>query len=138
MFRTIIVAAFMSVVFAGTSYAQEDGQKQQKLARVSTLNSIKANQEFNRNVQLMQAKRQRAAQLKTALDAEKDAKKKKDLQKQLDAAMKDLNENNQKMVKAYGFSLNRNYVLVVEKAHVYMQVSDDEAKKIEANAKEKK
>jgi hypothetical protein len=34
------------------------------------------------------------------------------------------------MVKTYGFSLGRNYRLVVEKAYVYMAVSDEEAEKI--------
>ena len=35
------------------------------------------------------------------------------------------------MRKAYGFSLDRNYTLVVETAHVYMFVTDEEATKIE-------
>jgi hypothetical protein len=35
------------------------------------------------------------------------------------------------MAKAYGFSLDRTYTLVVETAHVYMFVSDEEAAKIE-------
>ncbi len=33
---------------------------------------------------------------------------------------------------AYGFSLTRNYMYVYEKAHVYMQVSDQEAARIQA------
>ena len=117
-------------------------QKQQKLIRVSTLNTIQANQEFQNNVQILQTQRQQAVELNAALEKEKDATKKKDLKAKLDAAMAKLNDDNQKMVKAYGFSLERNYTLVVETAHVYMFVSDEEAAKFEkdqaaAAAKEK-
>ena len=42
-----------------------------------------------------------------------------------------MTDDNQKMVKAYGFSLDRAYTLSVEKADVYMIVSDEEAAKIE-------
>ena len=31
------------------------------------------------------------------------------------------------MVGAYGFSLQRNYVLVIERSHVYMRVTPEEA-----------
>ena len=138
MIRLFAAAAGTALLLTCASATAQDADKnERKLARVSSLNTVKANQEFNRNVALMRAKRERAAELKANLDAEKNAAKKKEIQKQLDAAMKDLNENNQKMVKAYGFSLNRNYVMVVEKAHVYMQVSDKEAKAIEAKLKAK-
>ena len=36
------------------------------------------------------------------------------------------------MFKTYGFSLNRNYVLTVEKAHVHMWVTEEEALAIKA------
>ena len=39
------------------------------------------------------------------------------------------------MKKTYGFSIERNYTLVIETAHVYMFVTDEEATKIEAAAK---
>jgi hypothetical protein len=51
---------------------------------------------------------------------------------------KKLNENNQLMFKTYGFSLNRNYVLTVEKAHIHMWVNEEEAKAIQARSAEAK
>jgi len=42
-----------------------------------------------------------------------------------------LNEDNQKMIKTYGFSLDRTYTIAIEKADVYMLVSDEEAAKLE-------
>jgi hypothetical protein len=39
------------------------------------------------------------------------------------------------MRKTYGFSIDRNYTVVIETAHVYMFVTDEEAAKIEAAAK---
>ena len=94
-------------------------EKQQKLVLASTLKSIEANREFQ------------AVDLNAAHDKETNASKKKELKTKLDALMVQLNENNQKMAKAYGFSLDRTYTLVVETAHVYMFVSDEEAAKIE-------
>ena len=35
------------------------------------------------------------------------------------------------MFKAYGYSLNRRYVRVIEKSVIYMYLTDDEAKKME-------
>lgn len=106
-------------------------EKQQKLVRVSTLKTVEANREFQANVQVMQAQRQAAVELNAAHDKETNATKKKEIKAKLDEAMAKLNENNQKMVKAYGFSLDRNYTLVIETSHVYMFVSDEEAAKIE-------
>lgn len=105
--------------------------KYTKLVKVSTLSTAEANQEFQRNVQIMQAQRQGVSELKQQLDKETNAAKKKELQTKFDEALKNLNENNQKMFKAYGFSLDRNYQLVIETAHVFMLVTDEEAAKIE-------
>jgi hypothetical protein len=107
----------------------------QKLVRVSTLNSIEANREFQANVQLMQAQRQAVIELNAAHDKESDANRKKELKSQLDSVLAKLNENNDKMRKTYGFSIDRNYTVVIETAHVYMFVTDEEAAKIEAAAK---
>lgn len=105
--------------------------QQQKLIRVATLKSIEANREFQANVQLLQAQRQQAVELNSAMEKETNATKKKELKAKVDEMMAKLNENNDKMVKAYGFSLNRNYTMVVETSHVYMLVSDEEAAKFE-------
>jgi uncharacterized FlaG/YvyC family protein len=109
--------------------------KQQKLVRVSTLSTVEANREFQTNVQLLQAQRQAAIELNAAHEKETDAAKKKDLKSRLDAVLARLNENNDKMRKTYGFSIDRNYTVVIETAHVYMFVTDEEAAKIEAAAK---
>lgn len=105
--------------------------KYTKLVKVSSLTSIEANQEFQRNVQIMQQQRQALSELKQQTDKETNPAKKKELQAKLDDALKMLNENNQKMFKAYGFSLERNYQLVIETSHILMLVTDEEAAKIE-------
>lgn len=112
--------------------AQAQAPDDVRLVKVATLNSVEANQEFQRNVQVMQMAREQAIQLKNAVDKEFDPAKKEELQKELDEAIKGINENNQKMIEAYGFSLNRNYVMVIETSHIYMQVTEEEAEKIQA------
>ncbi len=104
---------------------------QQKLVKISTLGSIEANQEFQRNVQIMQAQRQRVVQLQRQIEETQTKDLKINLKKELESALDKLNKDNKKMAVTYGFSLNRNYMLVVEKAHIYMAVSEDEARKIE-------
>ncbi len=118
--------------------AKADAPKAQKLVQVSTLNTIEANREFQANVQLLQAQRQAAVELNTAIEREKDAAKQKELKSRLDALMTKLNENNALMRKTYGFSLDRNYSVVIEKAHVYMFVSEEEAAQLEQAAAKKK
>ena len=106
-------------------------EKQQKLVRVGTLKTVEQNREFQAAVQFMQTQRQAAVELNATHDKETNPTKKKELKTKLDELMKNLNDNNEKMFKAYGFSLNRNYTLVVETAHIYMFVSDEEAAQFE-------
>ncbi len=108
--------------------------KPQRLIRVSTLRTVEANQEFQTNVQVMQAKRQQLIEANTAVEKETNAAKKKELKAKLDDLLGKLNEDNQKMFKAYGFSLERNYTLVPEVAHIYMLVSEEEAVRFEKAA----
>jgi hypothetical protein len=42
------------------------------------------------------------------------------------------------MFKTYGFSLNRNYVLTVEKSHIHMWVTEEEAKAMAKQSTESK
>lgn len=120
-----------SLLLCSPVSAQDKGSEKQ-LLKMSTLSSVEANQEFQRNVQIMQLQRQRVIQLQNQIEQAQTKELKKSLKKELKVATKKLNENNELMVKTYGFSLNRNYVLVVEKAHIYLEISKDEAKKIEA------
>jgi len=113
-------------------------ESQQRLVKVSTLSSVEANQEFQRNVQIMQAQRQRVMQLQAQYEQAQTDELKKSLKKELDAAIEKLNKDNKTMTETYGFSLNRNYVQVIEKSDIYMAVTKEEAEKIEAEMKKKK
>ena len=113
-------------------------QQKLELVKVASLNTTESNREFQKNVQLVQQQRSLAGQLLTKLQNEQDEQKHAELKKQLDALQAKLNDNNKLMFKTYGFTLNRNYVLTVEKAHVHMWVTAEEAAAIKArsNAKE--
>ena len=127
--------AFLTVI--GTVSAAEAPEEKQ-LVKVCSLSSVEANQEFQRNVQIVQAQRQRLVALQAQLAQAQTDDLKKVLQKELDQELAKLNDNNKKMVETYGFSLNRNYILVTEKAHVYMVVTDDEANTLKTEASKKK
>ncbi|MBN1142597.1 MAG: hypothetical protein JXB25_12495 [Deltaproteobacteria bacterium] len=107
----------------------------QKLVRVCSLNSVEANQEFQKNVRIMQAQKERVLQLQKELQQARTDDLKEGLKKELEEAVKKLEADNAKMVKAYGFSLNRRYLLVTEKASVFMYVTEEEAAKLEAEQK---
>ena len=110
--------------------------KQQKLVKIATLNGAEANREFQNNVQLVQAQRQAAVELNAKWEQEKDAKKKAELKSQLDQLLTKLNENNNAMQKAYGFSLTRNYTMEIVSSNIYMFVTDEEAVALEKAQKE--
>ena len=113
----------LSLFFAQFLIAQDNKAETKNdlvLVKVASLNTIDANKEFQKNVQLVQQQRALAAQTLTKLNSTTDEKVKVKLQKQFDALQDKLNENNQLMFKTYGFSLNRNYVLTVEKSHIHM------------------
>ena len=103
-----------------------------ELVKIASLNTIDANKEFQKNVQLVQQQRALAVQILSKIEKTQDKDEHDKLQKQLDSLQKKLNDNNQLMFKTYGFTLNRNYVLTVEKAHVHMWVTKDEAASINA------
>jgi|TARA_B110000495_G_scaffold39321_1_gene31705 hypothetical protein len=135
--KSIRILSLVSFTLAATAtFAQNKGAKpvaapapQQKLelVKVSSLNTIASNQEFQKNVQLVQQQRTLAVQLHSKLQNEQDEQKHVGLKKQLADLQAKLNENNKMMFKTYGFTLNRNYVLTVEKAHVHMWVTAEEA-----------
>lgn len=134
-----VLIAIATSLLTGIALAADkpaEAPKPQKLVKVASLNTVEANAEFQRNVQIVQAQRQLAVELNSAMEKEKDAKKKADLQKQRDEALAKLNENNAKMAQAYGFSITRNYTMEVEKSHIYMLVSEEEAAQIEKNQAE--
>jgi hypothetical protein len=120
-----------SITTAGAAAA-----KPQRLVRVSTLKTVEQNREFQANVNLVQQQRQAAIELNTAMEKAPDAKKKAEIKQQLDAMLAKLTDNNEKMQKAYGFSLTRNYNLEIEVAHIYMIVTEEEAVRFEKAAAE--
>ena len=131
----LLMFASASSVFANENPSNE-GKMQ--LVKVASLNTIDANKEFQRNVQLVQQQRSLAAELLSKIENVQDEEEHNKLQGELDTLQQKLNENNQLMFKTYGFSLNRNYVLTVEKSHIHMWVTEDEAKKIKETEKKAK
>lgn len=136
LFAIMLLASLLQAQTTSTPTAAADAAAQEqvgedvRLVKVATLNSIEANQEFQRNVRIMQMARQQALKIKEELDQTIDPDKKAELQAVLEDAVKQINDNNRKMIENYGFSLNRNYVLVMEKTHIYMQVTEEEAQRI--------
>ncbi len=52
---------------------------------------------------------------------------------QYEQALDKLNANNKIMLENYGYSLNRNYVRVIDKSQIFMAVTEEEAANVEAN-----
>ena len=84
-------------------------------ARVCTLSSARANEEFTRNVGVMQAMRKAVLDAKNAGDSVR-----------ADELLKKLNDSNATMVKTYGYSLVRDYLRQISKTRVFVKLSDEE------------
>ncbi|MBL9203173.1 MAG: hypothetical protein JNL39_21875 [Opitutaceae bacterium] len=132
---TVLGATLLSGGYLlGQAGAPAAAPKPQRLVRVSTLKSVEANQEFQANVQIIQAKRQQLIEVTATMEKETNAAKKKELKAKADELLARLNEDNQKMFKAYGFTLERNYTMVPEVTHIYMIVTEEEAARYEKAA----
>jgi len=105
----------------------------QSLVLVSTINGIEANNEFQRNVDLVQSQRQLVISLNDQIALATTAETRAALQEQYEQALAKLNANNKIMLENYGYSLNRNYVRVIDKSQIFMAVTNEEAANVEAN-----
>ena len=114
----------------GAASTSNPSQQKNVLVKVATLNGLEANDEFTRNVQVLQAQRQEIVKLNASTnEAAVDSDARKALQTQLDAAVKKLETDNQTMAKSYGYSILRNYVRIPEASQVFVVLTEDEITK---------
>ncbi|MFM9144536.1 MAG: hypothetical protein ACKORL_03990, partial [Phycisphaerales bacterium] len=85
------------------------------LVKVATIEGKAANDEFTRNVQVVQAQRQEIVRMNEAMNAAPEGAGRDAMKAKLDEAVKKLDADNQLMAKTYGYSILRNYVRVPEK-----------------------
>ena len=103
---------------------------QNTLVKISTIEGKAANDEFTRNVQVLQNERQEIVKLNTSTnEAAAGSDARKALQTQLDAAVARLDTDNKTMAKTYGYSILRNYVRIPEMSEVYVVLTEDEIAK---------
>lgn len=107
--------------------AEQTGGQKVKLIHVAMLSDVEGNNEFKRNVGIMQRHQENIQALQRTVQTVEDEELKASLEAELEKAVDRLNSDNQKMVDAYGFSLTRRYEQVVEKSHIYMYVTEEEA-----------
>lgn len=107
-------------------------EKYQLLAVIPT---VEENDQFRRNVQIMQAGRERLVRMNVAIQQMADGEEKTKLEEQFKKEEEALKENNEKMIQNYGFSLTRNYLMQVEKLKLFMKVNEEEYLKAEAQAR---
>ena len=75
----------------------KDNDQDLELVKVASLNTIEANKEFQKNVQLVQQQRALAVQILSKLEKVQDKDEHDELQKQLNSLQKKLNDNNQNL-----------------------------------------
>lgn len=106
---------------------EQTGGQKVKLIHVAMLSDAEGNNEFKRNVGIMQRHQENIQALQRTIQSVEGDELKASLEAELQKAVDRLNSDNQKMVDAYGFSLTRRYEQVVEKSHIYMYVTEEEA-----------
>ena len=102
---------------------------QPMLVKVATIEGKAANDEFTRNVQVVQAQRQEIVRMNEAMNAAPEGAERDAMKAKLDEAVKKLDADNQLMAKTYGYSILRNYVRVPEKSEVFIVLAPEEAEK---------
>jgi hypothetical protein len=102
---------------------------QPMLVKVATIEGKAANDEFTRNVQVVQAQRQEIVRMNEAVNAAPEGAERDALKAKLDDAVKKLDADNQLMAKTYGYSILRNYVRVPEKSEVFIVLTPEELEK---------
>ncbi len=106
-------------------YIEQNGNK---YVHVSTINTAAANEQFMKNVQLVQQQRQALVALNKILSPDEKAA----IASQIKAREESLNKNNAEMAKAYGFSLARDYVHQFVKTRVFLKLTEEEYTKAKA------
>lgn len=107
-------------------------QNGKKFILVSTIKTPATNREFQNNVAIIRQQRNIAIELKRRIDQALTTPEKEALQQKLDEAVKKLDDDNKLMVKTYGFSLMRNYMLQIVKTHLYLPLDDEQYGKLPA------
>lgn len=100
-----------------------------KLVRIATIEGVEKNAEFQRNLNIVNKQKQLVMALNRKLEETTDSLEREKIQNDLDQALAKLNENNKTMTETYGFTLARNYSMVIEKSQIFMGVTADEAER---------
>ena len=109
--------------------ASNSAQNKSVLVKVATIDGVVANDEFTRNVQVVQAQRQEIVRLNEVLQKADAGAARDQAQAQLDAAVKKLEADNQTMSKTYGYSIMRNYVRVPDVSQILVVLTEEEIAK---------
>ena len=107
-----------------------------RMVQVATLGSAEANNQFTQNVQIMQGRVREIAGMNDLFQEEQDSSAKQDIEKQIQEMLRRVNEDNALMAKTYGYNLNRKYIRNIEKATVYVQLTDEDVTSIKKKAAE--
>lgn len=106
-----------------------------KFQLIATIPTVEENNNFRHNVQIMQMARERLVKMTAAIAQMPDGEEKTKLEAQFKTEEETLKKNNDQMIKTYGFSLTRNYMMQVEKIKLFMKVNEEEYLKAEAQAR---
>lgn len=108
-----------------------------KYRRIAVIPDERANDEFRLNVQKMIALRERVVQMNKIIEKMPAGEEKTKASEEFEKEKKQLEENNEKMVKAYGYSVARSYLMEIAKSKLYVKVNEEEflkAKKLSEEA----
>lgn len=97
---------------------------------VSTVDGMKANMQYERNMQAMRQQFQVIQSMEVTINATEDDTLKESLKKELDAKVEKFKEDQKKMADAYNVGIQYQYVSVPVKAHVYRMLTNEELQKI--------
>ena len=104
-------------------YIEQNGQK---FVHVSTISTVAANTQFMQNMQLVNQQRQALVALNKHKEESFTDEEKKATDEKLKELSESLKKNSEEMVKAYGYSIARDYIPVFTKTRIYRKLADAE------------
>ena len=98
--------------------------------KMATIEGADAVREFQRNLRIVQAQRDRIVTLRDEIENSDDPEKEEELQTEIDKLATSLRENNKLMAENYGFTIQRNYQIIPERSRIFMAVTPEELKEL--------
>lgn len=134
----MIVILCSSFVYADSAHNKKPAEvihkKGKRFEKVMTLNGSEQNIAFRKHVDLLKLQKKKIDSIKKKLNDNKISQEERNsLEKKKEKRLRAFVKNQKAVLKRYGYSLKKNYLIVIEKASLYRPVDNNIAERMLEN-----